>query len=285
MNALLYKLLAGMILFFSCASVNCIEKVYSCTDANGKIRFADNKEKCNANIVELSYQKHRDVRTNYRYPLRSYVKQESVYNIYIESPESNVDVVAFKTATRKLNATLNKIFSILPVASQTCLKEIDFYIMIGDRAKLGGENNILRYHPKVTDSTYSLHDKRWSHAIVIYDVDNFISLTKLWLHKTLTHELAHAWHIKDWSANYQKSKDAWLASRNASLYLSQRDLYGRLLKPAYASTNEVEYFADLSVMYFVDNDYYPFNRSELKAYDPVGFKLIESMWNIKDHKD
>jgi hypothetical protein len=158
---------------------------------------------------------------------------------------------------------------------------INFYIMIGPRAKLGGENNILRYHPKVSGPTYSLHDKKWSHAVVIYSVDDFISLTELWLQKALSHELAHAWHFKNWNENYQKSKDAWLASRNASLYLSQRDIYGRVLAPAYASTDELEYFAELSAAYFIGSDYYPFNRCELKVYDPVGFNLIESVWNIK----
>jgi Domain of unknown function (DUF4124) len=117
--------LVGIIGGFSCASVYCSGPVYSCTDAKGKTRFTDSKEKCGANIVELSYQKHRDVRTNYRYPARVYVKQESVYNIYIENPESNVDVFVFKAATSKLNMTLDKIFSVLPNSSHAYLKEIN----------------------------------------------------------------------------------------------------------------------------------------------------------------
>ena len=41
-----------------------------------------------------------------------------------------------------------------------------------------------------------------------------------------------------------------------------------------------EYFAELSEAYFGENDFYPFNREELKAFDLEGFEAIESLWNV-----
>jgi len=47
---------------------------------------------------------------------------------------------------------------------------------------------------------------------------------------------------------------------------------------AYAAQNHLEYFAELSCAYFVGCNYAPFNRAELKEYDPAGFALIEALW-------
>ena len=34
-------------------------------------------------------------------------------------------------------------------------------------------------------------------------------------------------------------------------------------------------------MYFAGCNFQPFNRKELKAYDPVGYAMIEKMWGRK----
>src|SRR5437016_3067655 len=50
---------------------------------------------------------------------------------------------------------------------------------------------------------------------------------------------------------------------------------------AYALDNAAEYFAELSEAYFGKNDFYPFVRSELKEFDPVGFQMIEKLWTVR----
>jgi hypothetical protein len=42
------------------------------------------------------------------------------------------------------------------------------------------------------------------------------------------------------------------------------------LPEAYATVNQLEYFAELSSMYFVGCNYQPSNRRELMLYDPTG---------------
>ena len=39
-----------------------------------------------------------------------------------------------------------------------------------------------------------------------------------------------------------------------------------------------EYFAELTEAYFGRNDYEPFDRSGLRAFDPLGYAVIESVW-------
>ena len=47
---------------------------------------------------------------------------------------------------------------------------------------------------------------------------------------------------------------------------------------AYALTNRMEYFAELSEAYLGVNDFQPFDRAELQRYDPQGFALMEKVW-------
>ena len=50
---------------------------------------------------------------------------------------------------------------------------------------------------------------------------------------------------------------------------------------AYALTNSAEYFAELSEAYFGRNDYAPFDRAELEAFDPAGYAVVEGAWAVK----
>ena len=47
------------------------------------------------------------------------------------------------------------------------------------------------------------------------------------------------------------------------------------MKKAYALTNDREYFAELSKIYHLSNNHYPFSVADLKDYDPQGYKAIE----------
>ena len=42
--------------------------------------------------------------------------------------------------------------------------------------------------------------------------------------------------------------------------------------------NHIEYFAELSEAYFWTNDFYPFNKAELEAFDPQGYAAVEGAW-------
>ena len=50
------------------------------------------------------------------------------------------------------------------------------------------------------------------------------------------------------------------------------------MQRAYALTNAKEYFAELTEAYYGFNDFYPFNREQLQAFDPAGYALVEQAW-------
>lgn len=253
--------------------------IFSCT-VDGQAVFTDDRSKCKSNISHVELNLPEAKRVNYRYPERKYTNRSRDFSIFIESPESDQDSYDMDRAVERLNTTLELIFNVIPKSSHAYLKKTDFYIMIGPKAKLGGEKGGLRYFPKNGDSTLLVGDKRWSHAVVIYNFENFLWLSDLLVNKVIMHELAHAWHYKDWSTNYRILKDVWLSSRQKSLYLSQKDIKGRVLKPAYASANEKEYFSELSAIYFVGGQYYPFSRQDLEEYDPSGYEMIKQIWGL-----
>jgi len=57
------------------------------------------------------------------------------------------------------------------------------------------------------------------------------------------------------------------------------DLIDGSKKRAYGIQNHLEFFASLAVPFFGGiNDYYPFTRSDLKAYDPESFSALKRIW-------
>lgn len=100
----------------------------------------------------------------------------------------------------------------------------------------------------------------------------------------LLHEFAHMYHM----SSYAQRGDIYQAYKNAM----DKHLYekvplftgsGYVKHKAYATTNCLEYFSELSEAYFGKNDFYPMNRDELKKHDPVGFKMIEHIWSAENY--
>lgn len=267
-------------LLFSLASR---AEIFTCQSPAGKKIYTDDKRKCGTQqTAKLELDIPKDTRVNYRYPERLYKKINSAWPIFIERPENKADQQLYKKAISRLEKTLALVHAKFPAHSREQLKTVTFYIMRGPKSSLGGEDSVLRYAHNGSTKRYSLHDRRWNNAVIIYNVDNFLWQDDLWNNKTIAHELAHAWHFLKWGYQHQAITDAWLNSRNSGLYVAVKDRAGRLLKPAYASTNQMEYFAELSVIYFAEGDYFPFNKQGLKKYDPTGFAMIEKHWQTFD---
>ena len=115
-------------------------------------------------------------------------------------------------------------------------------------------------------------------SIVVYSASNYAELSDFWALKAVVHELAHAFHLQQWPEDRRDIYEAWRNATKLGLYRKVKDDQGRMLDKAYAAQNHLEYFAELSCAYFVGCNYAPFNRAELKEYDPAGFSLMEALW-------
>ena len=93
----------------------------------------------------------------------------------------------------------------------------------------------------------------------------------------LTHELAHAYHDQVLSFSYAPILSAFARAQQSGRYNAVRHLSGRWER-AYAITNAVEFFAELSEAYFGVNDFFPFTREDLKKFDPASYRAISDAW-------
>src|SRR5439155_14741790 len=110
--------------------------------------------------------------------------------------------------------------------------------------------------------------------------ENYTQISSLWALKSLVHELGHAHHKENWPEDQPDIMEAWKNAVDKKLYVNVKEDTGKTIPKAYALTNQLEYFAELTAIYFARCNYAPFNRTELKKYDPVGYTMIQKMWGL-----
>merc|ERR1712087_762379 len=94
----------------------------------------------------------------------------------------------------------------------------------------------------------------------------------------LLHELGHAYH---WYLDFERAdvRGAFEAAKGSEegLYLAVPFVLGGT-RDAYALTNQMEYFSELTESLFGLNDFFPFDKQELREYDPQGFGVVNMVW-------
>lgn len=97
----------------------------------------------------------------------------------------------------------------------------------------------------------------------------------------IIHELAHGFEARVVGRGDARLAAAFEAAVASGAYDDVRHVTGDY-RPAYALANASEYFAELSEAYFSVNDFYPFNRAQLKAFDPRGFAVVDALWKLAE---
>lgn len=99
------------------------------------------------------------------------------------------------------------------------------------------------------------------------------------------HELAHAYHDRVLPGGFGNAEIA-AAFEKAKMQgkydnVERRFGDGRNSKEkAYAMTNPMEYFAEVTEAYFSTNDFYPFTRKQLEKHDPEVVGLLKKLWGV-----
>ncbi len=94
----------------------------------------------------------------------------------------------------------------------------------------------------------------------------------------MLHELAHAYHHQILGFEYPRIKQLFDAAEASGTYDAVTRWDGKTER-AYAMSNPKEYFAESSEAYFGRNDFYPFNRKQLRLHDPKMYELVGQLWN------
>jgi hypothetical protein len=97
---------------------------------------------------------------------------------------------------------------------------------------------------------------------------------------SVLHELAHAYHDQVLGFDNAEITAAWKQFKESGRYEKVLHISGRTVRH-YGLTNQREFFAEMSETYFGTNDFFPFNRAELRHEEPAIYALLDRIWNAK----
>lgn len=97
------------------------------------------------------------------------------------------------------------------------------------------------------------------------------------------HELAHGYHDQIFGFDDPAIKATFERARDAKIYDAVKRTRGipgqsHTTEKAYAMSNQMEYFSEVTEAYFGRNDWYPFNYIELKTHDPAALPMLKKAW-------
>lgn len=258
--------------------------IIKCKDHSGKPVFTQNTADCFSDVKEFTDTAEEKSGTkrgkiDFRVPARAYFEENGKWKIYTEESLKDGNKALYASSLAKLKEVLNHTFSVMPANARSELSNLKVFLLWGQASPHGGRKSGMSYIRKGEPANYKHLDKRWEHALIVYSAENLMYLDELWTRKAIFHELAHAWHIVNWPEKHPPIFEAWKNAQTNNKFLNVKDIKGKTIRSAYARSNQLEYFAELSAMYFVGGNYFPFDKRGLKQYDPVGYGMVERLWN------
>lgn len=95
----------------------------------------------------------------------------------------------------------------------------------------------------------------------------------------ILHELAHAYHHQVVGFDDARIKTIYERAMASGSYQAVERHNGKIER-AYGMNNHKEYFAESTEAFFGTNDFFPFNRTQLKKHDPQMFELVREIWKV-----
>lgn len=217
---------------------------------------------------------------DYAHPLRDYFSRRvSGWSVLVEQEMLDKDPATAKKAIARLDAKLKEVRDVLPSHAVHRLQSVPIFLMFGEQSTHDGKSEGAQFFAQAAPRYFKNLDPRMGGSVVIYSAKHFNSMTEFGSLKLLLHELSHAWHLEQWSENRPDILMAYNSAKDKGLYRNVRKSDGTNLEETYATVNHLEYFAELSCIWFAGNDHFPFDRGDLKLYDPSGYELVRKLWS------
>lgn len=179
-----------------------------------------------------------------------------------------------RDARQELNRQIAHLYQVLPSTAIGALKGTRIWVEW--QAKPGGG---AEYHPSETWLENNGYNPEKQKSIEISNARNFANWSRNGQPCVVLHELAHAYHFTVLGHDDPYVTDAFEKAVSCGRYEAVKHVSGRTIR-AYALSNKKEYFAELTEAYFGENDFQPFNREELKQFDPIGYRAIRKVWGV-----
>ena len=180
-------------------------------------------------------------------------------------------------ALRFLEAKLVEIKLVVPPARVAQLQKIPIVLDL-----TCGRLGPMQYHPSAgwlktngypVDLAKCVHLPRAADVVTRRNVNE-----QPWV---ILHELAHAYHHQVLGFDEPRvirAYEQFKASGRGERVL----LYDGRRVRHYGLTDHKEFFAEMTEAYFGVNDFYPFNRAELKEADPDAYALLSAVWGVEE---
>lgn len=183
------------------------------------------------------------------------------------------DDAHWPAAKSELTRQLQDIKRIVPDEPLTKLQRVKIWVHA--KSKI---TQCMAYHPSAAWLKEHGADPAMARGVDIGSVENFASWTyeQPWM---VMHELAHAYHDQFLDKGFENEavKSVFAKAMEGKKYESILHWNGSMTKH-YATSNQMEFFAETTESYFGTNDMYPFVRAELMGFDPEAFQLMEKIW-------
>jgi hypothetical protein len=136
------------------------------------------------------------------------------------------------------------------------------------------------YHPSANWLKEHKRVIEMARSIELQNIDHFLDWSATQPLMVL-HELSHAWHNRVLPQGYDNPEiiACFKQAEAGGKYSKVRHTGGKEQRH-YGLNNAMEYFAECSEAYFGRNDFQPFDRAELKEFDPAAYALVEKCWKI-----
>ena len=140
------------------------------------------------------------------------------------------------------------------------------------------------YHPAAAWLVEHKRNPEMAQSVEFTNVRIFEAETRR-MPNFVLHELAHAYHDRVLEGGYsnEKIKKAFERAKAGGRYdrVERQDSEGRKrMDRAYALSNPMEYFAESTEAFFGRNDFFPYNKDELREQDPEMLALLTELWNV-----
>lgn len=178
--------------------------------------------------------------------------------------------------TRSLRFLENKLSDIKEVVPPDKLKKLQSVVIVLDLSH--GKLTSMQYHPDagwLKEHGYSTDLEKCVHIPQAADLPTKRNINEQpWV---ILHELAHAYHDQVLGFDEPRIKEVYEKYKKSG-HGDKTLLYNGERVKHYALTNQMEFFAEMTEAYFGVNDFFPFNRAELKESEPEIYELMVRVW-------
>jgi len=186
---------------------------------------------------------------------------------------------ATQKALALLQAQLNEIVHNVPKAAVAKLRNVTLWFS----PSYPGTQQKAEYHPGAEWLREHGRNPDMAKGVEFTNIPEFEAETHRMPNFTL-HELAHGFHDQFVQGGFDNDeiKAAYERAKGSGSYdkVERHNGDGRAntIERAYAMTNPMEYFAELTEAFFSRNDFFPFTREELHRHDPEMENLLAKLW-------